>query len=280
MTSLAARMPTPDTVHLTLALQTTLELEPMLALFAQEANLHVPFDGVVLRSPTRGLELQSGKRALHRCAYHVTLMEDSLGEIEFARDQRFGEADLVQLEMLLSAFAYPLRNALAYRDALLASRKDALTGVGNRAAFEEALAREVLLARRAGQALALLALDLDHFKRVNDLHGHQTGDGVLKEAAARMQAALRATDLLFRYGGEEFVVLLGNTDEAGAALVAERIRQAMAADGFCRGSLPVTVSIGIAVLAEGDHARDLFARADAALYRAKAAGRNRVEAGV
>lgn len=278
VTSLAARMPTPDTVRLTLALQTTLELEPMLALFVQEANQHVPFDGLVLRSPNRELNVQIGKRARHRCAYHVTLMEESLGEIEFARDQRFGEADLAKLETLLSALAYPLRNALAYRDALLASRKDALTGVGNRAAFEEALAREVLLAQRSGQPLALLVLDLDHFKHINDLYGHPVGDSVLKETAACIRADLRATDLLFRYGGEEFVVLLGNTDKSGALGVAERIRQAIATHGFCQGNLLVTVSIGVAVLAAGECAGDLFARADAALYRAKAAGRNRVDA--
>lgn len=279
VTSLAAKMPTPDTVRLTLALQTTLELEPMLALFIQEANAHVSFAGMVLRSPSRGLELHSGRPARHRCAYHVTLLEDSLGEIEFSRDRRFGEGDLAQLEVLLSALAYPLRNALAYRDALLVCRKDALTGVGNRAAFEEALVREVLLARRTGQPLTLLAIDLDHFKRINDLHGHQAGDDALREAAARMQASLRTSDLLFRYGGEEFVVLLGNTNEAGATVAAERIRRAMAREEMCRHGLPITVSIGVAVLAENDQAHALFARADAALYRAKAVGRNRVEVG-
>jgi diguanylate cyclase (GGDEF)-like protein len=276
VTSLAAKLPSPDTVRLTLALQTTLELEPMLALFVEEANTYVPFDGLVLRAPGRSLEMEIGEPARHRCAYNLSLQEQPLGEIEFSRNRRFGEADLGRLEVLLSALAYPLRNAFTYRDALQSARKDALTKVGNRAAFEEALAREVSLSRRRGQTLALLALDLDNFKSINDLHGHQTGDLVLQDTAARMQEAVRATDQLFRYGGEEFVVLLSNADRHGAELVAERIRQAIAASTTLSQGLQVTVSVGVALTDRGDDAHSLFAKADLALYQAKAQGRNRV----
>ncbi|MCK9531114.1 MAG: GGDEF domain-containing protein [Gammaproteobacteria bacterium] len=275
VTSLAAKLPSPDTVRLTLALQTTLELEAMLALFMAEVSAYVSCDALVLRSPVRNLELEMGKPGRHRCAYNLTLQDEPLGEIEFSRDRLFGEADLNRLEVLLSALAYPLRNALVYREALRAARRDALTQVGNRAAFEEALAREASLAKRRGQPLALLALDLDNFKGVNDLHGHQAGDGVLRDTAMRMQEAIRATDQLFRYGGEEFVVLLGNTDQHGAELVAERIRNAVAVGSAARG-LQVTVSIGLALLGRTDDVSTLFAKADMALYQAKAMGRNRV----
>jgi diguanylate cyclase (GGDEF)-like protein len=159
------------------------------------------------------------------------------------------------------------------------ARKDALTGLANRRAFEESLQREVARARRTGSALAVVALDVDHFKRVNDMHGHAAGDRVLAELAARAQRALRAEDLLARIGGEELAALLPGATLAAAAEVAERIRNAV-----CDASIPVgstavalTVSLGCASLdPEERDAAQLLARADARLYDAKRAGRNRV----
>jgi diguanylate cyclase (GGDEF)-like protein len=159
------------------------------------------------------------------------------------------------------------------------ARRDALTGLANRRAFEEALRREVARARRSGDALSVVALDVDNFKRVNDTHGHAAGDVALAEVAARAQRALRAEDLLARVGGEELAALLPGATLAAAAEVAERIRHAV-----CESSIPVgttavslTVSLGCASLdAEEREAAPLLARADARLYDAKRAGRNRV----
>ncbi len=159
------------------------------------------------------------------------------------------------------------------------ARRDALTGLANRRAFEESLQREVARARRTGDALAVVALDIDHFKRVNDTHGHAAGDVALAEVAQRAQRALRAEDLLARIGGEELAALLPGATLASAAEVAERIRRAV-----CDTAIPVsdtaldlTVSLGCAALhAEEREAAALLARADARLYDAKRAGRNRV----
>ena len=159
------------------------------------------------------------------------------------------------------------------------ARRDALTGLANRRSFEEAVQREVSRARRAGTALAVVALDVDHFKRVNDTYGHAAGDLVLAEVAARAQRALRAEDLLARVGGEELAALLPGATLAAAAEVAERIRNAI-----CGTSIPaagaavdVSVSLGCAALsAEEKEAAALLARADARLYDAKRSGRNRV----
>jgi diguanylate cyclase (GGDEF)-like protein len=159
------------------------------------------------------------------------------------------------------------------------ARRDVLTGLANRRAFEEALAREVARARRSGAALAVVALDIDHFKRVNDTHGHASGDLVIAEVAARAQRALRAEDLLARIGGEELAALLPGATLNAAAEVAERIRRAV-----CDSAIPVaatavdvTVSLGCAALqAEEREGPALLARADARLYDAKRAGRNRV----
>lgn len=159
-----------------------------------------------------------------------------------------------------------------------ASRRDVLTGLPNRRAFEEELAREVARAGRDGKPLAVVMLDVDRFKVVNDSHGHAAGDAVLREVAARAAAAVRAGDLVARIGGEEFVLLLHGADLPGALELAERVRVAVAAAPVAAGDRPlaVTASLGCAVLAPGEGPEALVARADARLYDAKRAGRDRV----
>jgi diguanylate cyclase (GGDEF)-like protein len=163
------------------------------------------------------------------------------------------------------------------------SRRESLTGCFNRRAFYELFPREVERARRLGQGVALVFLDLDHFKRVNDRHGHETGDRVLQQLATRMLGIIRETDLLFRWGGEEFVILLPHTATAEAPALAERIRAAVADRPFVtHDSYPavsMTVSVGVAGAVGGKVDPDaLLARADAACYRAKEAGRDCVVA--
>ena len=175
-----------------------------------------------------------------------------------------------------------IRLARAERDSV----RDALTGLPNRRAFERAFAREIERARRARRGLGLALVDIDHFKAVNDELGHDLGDAVLREVARRLADALRETDLVARWGGEEFVLLLPEVDagaDEGLGLAVERVRERVAAFpvelGGERPPRAVTVSIGLANLARGDQADDLLRRADQALYRAKRGGRNRVERG-
>jgi two-component system cell cycle response regulator len=163
---------------------------------------------------------------------------------------------------------------------LLAKRAmiDGLTGLWNRACFEQRLASELSLTRRSDRPLACAMLDLDHFKRINDEHGHPFGDEVLRGVASVIQDACRTEDVPCRYGGEEFVLLLPNTALEGAMAVAERIRTAVSNTPFVfrRARVNVTCSIGIADnvrLAGGD--TSLVDLADQALYRAKQDGRNR-----
>ncbi len=153
------------------------------------------------------------------------------------------------------------------RQVTIQSRSDRLTGLANRARWEEELPRELARARRSAQPLSVALLDIDHFKRVNDVHGHAAGDRVLRDAASAWSAQLRATDLLARYGGEEFALLLHDTDVGEARHVVERIRASMPAG--------VTCSAGLTALREDDSAGSLVARADEALYAAKRAGRDR-----
>jgi diguanylate cyclase (GGDEF)-like protein len=173
---------------------------------------------------------------------------------------------------------YPLRNALTYREVLQNALTDQLTGAGNRAALDNTLKREIDLSKRHQQPLSVLAIDIDWFKKVNDTYGHQAGDEILKQVVDTIAKPSRCTDQTFRYGGEEFVVLLHNTSPVGAAVIAERIRKAVEEQIVVINGdeLKITVSIGAATLKIQDNATTLFSRADQALYEAKGNGRNQV----
>ena len=163
----------------------------------------------------------------------------------------------------------------AEADVRLQAMTDELTGLANRRALDLAIAQ----ALQAGRPFAVAMVDVDHFKRINDDFGHSTGDAVLAEFANRLRAAVGPEDLAFRYGGEEFSVLLPQVDLTGAMVVAEHLRQQVARPASADGMHPVTASLGIAAWQPGDTADTLLRRADRGLYRAKSLGRNRVEAG-
>jgi diguanylate cyclase (GGDEF)-like protein len=192
------------------------------------------------------------------------------------------------VEHMASIIAICLENVISNEMLKYIGLTDALTGVYNRRYIDRRLAEEISRARRTGSTLALMYVDIDHFKQVNDTVGHQGGDDVLRETSARIKAELRISDALARFGGEEFVVLLVDTEQDNAAIVANRIRASIADrpvelnDGK---PVKVTVSIGVAGLDDVDGgqavdvvAMQLLAQADSALYRAKQAGRNRVVA--
>lgn len=224
-------------------------------------------------------ETRCGKDAIHHCNYNLNTEAGYLGNIIFSRSKRFSEEELTTLEANMGSLVFPLRNALNYEAALRLSLLDPLTGLGNRAALDSSLHRELLLAERHQQALSLLMIDIDHFKQINDIHGHSIGDDVLKAVAAGIQNACRDSDVSFRFGGEEFVVLLRKTGASGARIIAERIRNkiSLLTLGGAERTIRPTVSIGIGTHESGkqEHIRDMFERADKALYRAKSQGRNR-----
>ena len=156
----------------------------------------------------------------------------------------------------------------------LASR-DPLTGLCNRRSLEREIADAAQAHQALGEPATLAVLDLDHFKRVNDQHGHDAGDRVLVAFAERVQACIRSSDRLYRLGGEEFVLLLPATDGSGARVALEKVRDAVQAEPLF-GDLRVTTSIGVASLAPDEDWQRWLARADEALYQAKAAGRDQV----
>jgi two-component system cell cycle response regulator len=199
----------------------------------------------------------------------------------FLFGRHFDEDASVTAVSLVSQSVMALENARLHRIVKDQAHVDGLTGLANRRHAEEVLAAEISRALRFGGSLAVVMTDLDHFKSVNDEHGHPVGDTVLRRFARLLEASIRDVDLAARWGGEEFLLILPGTDGAGAARLAERIRTRLAETTLLTPEgVPIvaTASFGVAATAEEPgSAEELVAEADAALYAAKRAGRNRVE---
>lgn len=184
------------------------------------------------------------------------------------------------LRTVIGHAAMAIQNATMYQFIDTLSRIDALTSLNNRREFDRVFAQEFARAQQSGQHLSLILLDIDHFKQINDKHGHQEGDRTLQQVARIIQVVpKRATDAAFRTGGEEFAVLMSDTDKIGALTLSESLRGITERAQFLGPADPVTVSLGVATFPEdGQDPSSLMAAADRALYQAKRAGRNRVEA--
>jgi diguanylate cyclase (GGDEF)-like protein len=207
--------------------------------------------------------------------------EDPVGTLALAarREGAFGDAERQTLQVLGNQLAVALANAKSVRRLEELATTDGLTGCLNKRAFLDELQKRMRAAERFGRKLSLIVTDIDHFKRVNDTHGHGVGDQVIRGLGEILRALKRETDVVARFGGEEFCILCEETDATGATLLAERVREELKARVFEteRGPLTVTCSLGVAAFPE-DAQKDgqLFDVADRALYVAKQSGRDRV----
>jgi diguanylate cyclase (GGDEF)-like protein len=260
------------------------------SIFGLEDSVPPPLEGAInaYHPDDRQIVTNHIDRAIeHRCDFDFTArIVRPNGEIRHVRsrgeidniesDGSFGLFGIVQDITIQVSHAAAIEKARsraeeAARQAQAIAETDQLTGIANRRRTTSELVQAVLAARREDRSLAITVFDVDHFKRVNDTYGHHAGDEVLKRVANVAANALRAGDMVGRFGGEEFVIILPDTTARTAILIAERVRSSIAMSG----STPrVTVSMGIAELAEGETGESLLRRADEALYVAKRAGRN------
>ncbi|MBI5449913.1 MAG: GGDEF domain-containing protein [Gammaproteobacteria bacterium] len=260
-------------------LQTSLEVDRLIDIYSSEIKSLIPHDGIRFENELYQLDVELGSKEKNSCSFQLVVAATALGQLTLYRKRKFTAHETMMLEYLLCALVYPLRNAITYRQALTAALKDPLTGVNNRMALESTLLRETEVARRYNNPLGIVVIDIDHFKQVNDLYGHAAGDHVLRLVAQVMSNSIRSTDILFRAGGEEFILLLSNTDINGALLISERIRRNIEETqySFDNHQIPVTASFGVANFKDGDSSETLLARADKAMYKAKHNGRNNVQ---
>jgi len=260
------------------ALQTTLEFSELIHIFSNKIQEIVPHNGFIYTNTEFELNLQKGIKTKNICRYALKVEEQDLGELTLMRHSHFNQYEIDQLETLLCCLIYPLRNATLYNQALKMAFTDALTQTNNRTAFNDAIRREMTLAERQSNNLSLAFIDIDHFKAINDNYGHDCGDQALKSVAKCIKESIRSCDAAYRYGGEEFVVLLNSTDTQGAALLAERIRTTIEQHTLAYGMeiIKLTASIGISSLHGNDTADSFIKRADNAMYQAKEKGRNQI----
>lgn len=259
-------------------LSTTLVLETQIGILAEELQVLVPFDALVYRHTlgNRELVFRTGMGGPHRAEYRLSLEGEVYGTLELHRRTRFSGEELEAIEICLAAAICPVRNACRFLALEQMALTDSLTHIPNRRALDQDLNKTCHLAARHGQAHSLILIDLDHFKAVNDSCGHLVGDQLLQLTADTLRRCLRNSDSVYRYGGEEFAVLLPHTTITCARDVAERIRMALAnltLDGP-DAPLRITASCGVAAYLTGDTPEQWLARADEALYQAKQAGRN------
>jgi diguanylate cyclase (GGDEF)-like protein len=260
------------------ALQTTLEFNKLIAIFIQKIETMVPHNAYVYTNAEFGLEIKKGVFTKHSCSYALKIEKQQLGVLKLTRNHKFENAELELLETLLCCLIYPLKNATLYHQALKMAHTDPLTQTNNRAAFDDYIKREISLATRHSKSLAIIFLDIDHFKYINDHHGHECGDIALAATAKWIKECLRSSDAVFRFGGEEFVILLSETDLVGAEIVAERIRSAIESHtlSYNMQALNITASLGVSELQANDTVDKFIKRADDAMYKAKISGRNKV----
>ena len=264
---------------LTTQLQSSLDITTILGLFFKSSQRLVKYSSLSFQHAAHAIKVELGSAEEHSVNYNLNYYGDSLGNIVFTRANRFSEQELGDFESIISSLIFPLRNGLLYAAALQNALKDPLTGIGNRISMQQTLQRDIDTAQRHEQALSVLMIDIDYFKRINDTYGHSAGDAVLVEVAQHIQKQLRTTDALFRYGGEEFLAVLPNTCSQHASLVAERLRESLEAleiniEGHI---ITVTSSTGCATLRTDDSQHSLLQRSDVALYAAKHNGRNQVQ---
>lgn len=252
----------------------------LLEVFTSEVRKILPCDGIQYNEDSLGLCFLDGVLSQHRCDYKINMGEQLLGDICISREKAFQDTELALIENLVAGLILPLRNALYYQRAVRFAMRDDLTGLRNGTAYYDSIALEINRAQRYKAPFSLLLINLDNFSDINQQYGHEAGNTILVEVARRLEHVARNSDIIFRKGGDEYLVFLPHTTKSGAVKVAERIKKSVLSDPCVFGSTDIrlTMSVGVVSVLPDDTATKLIDRADTALYHAKILGKNRIQA--
>ena len=256
----------------------TQDISQLLDTFINEVRKILPSDGIEYSEDTCGLYFMHGIPGKHRCDYTIRLGEQSLGKISFTRETEYREAELTMFENLIAGLVLPLQKALHYQRAIRFALRDELTGLRNSIAYYDAIGYEIERARRYKIPFSLLLVNLDNFSNINRRYGDDVGNAVLVEIAKRLENDARHSDIIYRKGGDEFLVFLPNAGKTAAVKAASRLKKTVLEVPLSidNAEIRLTTTIGVVCVSLNDTAYTLIDRADRILNRAKILGKDRV----
>ncbi|KGJ97105.1 GGDEF domain-containing protein [Colwellia psychrerythraea] len=249
-------------------LQTTLDIDELLNIFAIEATRYVDFAGLYFKSNDLNKALLGSRKAKKERRFDLRVADDFIGTLSYGINAPISLTNYKVLQQLHLCLLHPLKNALAYHAAMQLAMQDALTGLGNRRYFDEQLKRAMNNANRHHSLVGLVLGDLDKFKAINDHYGHVTGDLVLKEFSKVMRQCVRDSDSVFRFGGDEFAIIVENANESALSIIENRVNLALSSNALLN-KYQLGCSIGSTFMNRADNEISFFERADEMLYRSK-----------
>ncbi len=246
--------------------------------FINELRATIACDSIEYEDESTHTTLVNGNTGKYHCEYALKYDGLSLGGIKITRDTKFSGNELNLIEVMLAGLSLPLRNALRYQQAIRLAQRDELTGLRNGSYYHDIVNLEIERARRYKIPFSLLMFDLDDFEKINDTYGRKAGDIVLLDVARRIEGRARGSDVVYRNGGDEFLVFLPNTEKNEAMIVAQRIKDAVLskASEYDNNDIFFTLSAGVVTVTHGDTADKLIDRADKAIFHAKILGKDRI----
>jgi len=256
-------------------LQTTLNLDKLLDIFAMEAALYVNFSSLYFKNQTVNKTLVGSKKAKQEQQFQLKLNDEFIGTLSYGINTPISMCHYKELTRIHQVLLYPLKNALQYHQAMQLAMQDGLTGLGNRRYFDEQLKRAMHNANRHQGHVGLVLGDLNKFKAINDTFGHSIGDQVLKQFANLLRTCIRDSDSVFRFGGDEFAVIVENASEHALDIIKGRVDSALKTNVLL-AKYQVTCSLGTTFMNRGDNEHSLFERADQELYRQKISTQKRL----
>jgi len=249
-------------------LQTTLELDKLLDIIAMEAARYINFSGLYFKNQTVSKTLRGSRKAKHERQFELKLNDEFIGTLSYGINSPISMINYKDLQRIHQIILYPLKNALQYHQAMQLAMQDSLTGLGNRRYFDEQLKRAMHNANRHHAQVGLVLGDLNKFKAINDTYGHNTGDQVLKQFANILRSCIRDSDSVFRFGGDEFAIIIENASDNALDIIQSRIDNALNTNVLL-AKYQVGCSLGTTFMNRADNEHSLFERADQALYRQK-----------